>query len=874
MIALRKRKLAIVHRALGRALALHNEALGHLHAGMAASMREEEAEFGVTASTQWEIAARMDALCATLAPGWLGLPWNQVGAPEGRTLGGGPVFVRVGQARPLSQARFGLVVPLLGAGHLVLDHDVFDPRVSDLMRGTVLRVLAATRYGSVRVRVIDVTGAGQTFAGLTKLVEAGGMPAAATTAADAAALIEEAHRHQHEGNAARAAGRDVAARAYLLLVVTGLGWAGTRELDRLASLAHAGPAGRLHMMVAGYHEDLPDLPNATHVELADHAVVSDPPGERFGITEACLDSQVELDPGPPIELVEWVAGVLAEQARRDSAQTVSGLFPATLWQESSARALTAVAGRDPATSRPVTVSFDDATPHWLLAGRPGMGKTVFLLNVMYGLTARYSPAELALYLLDFKEGVSFAEFTPTETDPTWIPHVRAVGVESDREYGRAVLAELCAEMTRRADLMKRAGVTKLADLRERHSQPVPRVVAVIDEFQVLFQRNDSVAKEAAELLEQLARKGRSYGVHLMLASQTIKGIDGLLGKTASIFGQFAMRIAMPGGESALSADNPAANRLELGQMIVNPSGGMNGGDQLVTFPNAAAESATTLASLRHTVHQRWLAHGRNTPPLVFDGGAVRTIAADPRYLGLCPRDIPQAMVGELVEVGMRPAAFPMEPRPGRHLAVLGADEVGASVLHATAVSLARQHEPGTARFVLTAAAHADRAARNAADTIAAAGHECNLIDTGRLRGVLADLADAGEPRRTTYLLLFGADAAAGELETRDERRRTGLDDLRAVLRHGPARKVHVLGWWSTARRFIDDIGGSQAREDVACLVLLNVAGTELIGLLGPTIADWEPERNRALLIDRQAGRKQLLVPFSGFGTSRAKEEIW
>ncbi len=134
----------------------------------------------------------------------------------------------------------------------------------------------------------------------------------------------------------------------------------------------------------------------------------------------------------------------------------------------------------------VSLRLADLTPHWLVGGRSGAGKTAFLINTLYGLAARYSPDELTLYLLDFKEGVSFTEFTPTDRDPSWIPQARAVGIESDREYGLAVLRELDAEMTRRGEAFKRAGVSRFVDLRAE-SGPLPRIVCVIDEFQVLLQ---------------------------------------------------------------------------------------------------------------------------------------------------------------------------------------------------------------------------------------------------------------------------------------------------------------------------------------------------------------------------------------------------
>ena len=60
--------------------------------------------------------------------------------------------------------------------------------------------------------------------------------------------------------------------------------------------------------------------------------------------------------------------------------------------------------------------------------------------------------------------MSFTEFVPTDRDPSWLPHARAVGIESDREYGLAVLRELRREAQRRATALKRHGVTKLADL--------------------------------------------------------------------------------------------------------------------------------------------------------------------------------------------------------------------------------------------------------------------------------------------------------------------------------------------------------------------------------------------------------------------------
>lgn len=111
--------------------------------------------------------------------------------------------------------------------------------------------------------------------------------------------------------------------------------------------------------------------------------------------------------------------------------------------------------RDPLVAHGCGASCCAARPHCptaacVLAGRSGAGKMNLLLILLYALASRYSPDELGMYLLDFKEGVSFVEFTPTPADPSWVPHARTVGIESDREYRLALLRALSREINRRA----------------------------------------------------------------------------------------------------------------------------------------------------------------------------------------------------------------------------------------------------------------------------------------------------------------------------------------------------------------------------------------------------------------------------------------
>ncbi|HEX2774478.1 MAG TPA: FtsK/SpoIIIE domain-containing protein, partial [Micromonosporaceae bacterium] len=234
--------------------------------------------------------------------------------------------------------------------------------------------------------------------------------------------------------------------------------------------------------------------------------------------------------------------------------------------------------------------------------RPGSGKAAFLGNVLYGLCARYQPGDLEVYLIDF-DGRSFPEFAPTEVDASWLPQVRAVGVEADREYALAVLRDLDDEMANRAAAGSGTGRSRYADLRQ--AEPLPRILCVIDEFPALLADNDDIAAEAASRLASLARTGRSYGVHLILAGQGLLGSEESYGTRDPIFGQFPVRVALAGGGAVLDPSNNAAAGLPSGAAVVNTAGGfggprgaIRGHERTVRFPDPYADPAV-LADLRH-----------------------------------------------------------------------------------------------------------------------------------------------------------------------------------------------------------------------------------------------------------------------------------
>ena len=364
----------------------------------------------------------------------------------------------------------------------------------------------------------------------------------------------------------------------------------------------------------------------------------------------------------------------------------------------------------------------DASPHALIGGPSGSGKTNFLYALLGSLAARYDPNELALYLLDFKEGVSFAGLAPGRKDASWLPHARLVGVNvnTDREFGLALLRFLADELRRRSAAAKEHEVTNLADLREADpGGHWPRIVAVIDEFQYLFAGRDQVTATATQLLEDIARRGRSQGIHMVLASQDVAGIEAFWGKPA-VFEQCTLRIAMPKARRVLAETNNAAVSAPKWHGVINHDSGIAHGNQLAHIPDASSKNV--FVRLQHRLWEEYA--GRFPRPRLFDGAHSPILEQFPAYLDLKPNSRPRALLGQSIDVTEAACGVDLSWAPGRNIAVLGSATAEAlSILDSSARSLSRQYEPGEVEFVLGCAIEACApAALELADRLRADGH--------------------------------------------------------------------------------------------------------------------------------------------------------
>ncbi len=268
------------------------------------------------------------------------------------------------------------------------------------------------------------------------------------------------------------------------------------------------------------------------------------------------------------------------------------------WTKSSQYEVSVPVGWD-INHKEVCFEIGNEQNHTLICDHSGSGKFNFLHVLIQNLAFYYDPDEVQLFLLDYKEGVEFNVYT----DPI-LEHARLVSVASSVGFGMNFLSWLCDEIKKRAELFKQFKVKDLSDYR-KHDK-MPRLIVVVDEFQVLFSDNSTKGKESVEgSLNTLLKKGRSYGVHLVLATQTMRNI----GISDSIKGQIANRIALPmdAEDSSSVLGDDAACEIQKPEGIFNNNGGNRKYHTKMSIPKAPDDFTAFIKKIHEEFNQRNLA---------------------------------------------------------------------------------------------------------------------------------------------------------------------------------------------------------------------------------------------------------------------------
>jgi len=207
--------------------------------------------------------------------------------------------------------------------------------------------------------------------------------------------------------------------------------------------------------------------------------------------------------------------------------------------------------------------------HAFITGVTGSGKTTLLNNIITGIAEKYTSDEIQLYLMDYKDGVEFQVFKNH-------PNCQKIFLDNeDLEASISLLEEFKDTMRTRATTFKQQEVNNITAYNKLNPKnPMPRIVLIIDEVHKLFVGDYNYVDRFSSILKPLMRQGRSYGVHIMLSTQSLAGtqID------RELMGQITLRISYKltdpsDSEAIFTYGNTEALNLEKYELIYNKNAG-------------------------------------------------------------------------------------------------------------------------------------------------------------------------------------------------------------------------------------------------------------------------------------------------------------
>ena len=286
---------------------------------------------------------------------------------------------------------------------------------------------------------------------------------------------------------------------------------------------------------------------------------------------------------------------------------------------------------------PLMIDLVHDGPHILVAGTTGSGKSELLRTLIASLAATIDTQRVNFLLIDYKGGSAFDRCAA-------LPHTVGVVTDLDGRLTARALTCLEAELRRRERALRDAGVDDIAEYHRRQSAglaPLPRLVVVVDEFAALV----SELPQFVDALIDIGQRGRSLGVHIILATQRPSGVvkDSLRANTNL---RISLRV-LDQNDSRDVLGVPAAaqiSRSHPGRAIARL-----GAAELLTFQTASVTGRTSRV--------------RRSPVHVVD--AVRAVALDENGSSDLARLV-DAIAGAHVDGGYAAARRPWpDPLPER-----------------------------------------------------------------------------------------------------------------------------------------------------------------------------------------------------------------
>lgn len=643
--------------------------------------------------------------------------------------------IQTGRSEPELQL-VPCVVPLIGYRHiLIISHGSIKQRALSLLQSIVLRVAVTFPPEAAIFRFIDPIGLGQNFP-FKRLPERLRQPSVYKEVDEIRAqlrLLKDELARRNERYLARdyadieeynRAGDEVVEPYNLLCIADFPTGFDSDAGQRLISIAEQGVRTGIYLL-AHMNADTPMIRDFDLAAFKRHMTIIEAKDDSFKVTHANHTFEFVPDETPPSDLFNGLLDRVAEVVGEDTSSVIpfERFIPSLdqWWSKSAVDGIETPIGRIGALEEMTFVLGQSEKRHVLIGGLNGSGKTNLFHILINSIALNYSPDEVELYLIDFKEGVAFYPYATYR-----LPHARVVAIETEPEFGVSIFRQLLIELENRSRIFKQASdefgvaIQDYATYRKKTGRKLPRLVLIMDEFQKQFEENNSLTNRAATMLEDLARRCGAFGIHLVMGSQSV-AIGNL---PHNIYGQFETRIGFKSNErdfaALMSPDNVnAVKALEkIGEVIYNNRSGLPDGNSKGRVAWLRDEARTAL--LRRFSEQAGADHSK--PLTVFRGDIPANIDENDQLRSLyeldhwpSPREVKDQFMlkdwvtaerpimlylGESAELKPATAAI-LRRRDRSNLLIVASDaEIAFGMLGAACLSIPAFYEPNAVEIAI------------------------------------------------------------------------------------------------------------------------------------------------------------------------------
>ena len=768
------------------------------------------------------------------------------------------------------------------------------------LNNIALRLLSTTPSGKIAFTIFDPVGLGQNFAGLMHLADYEESlinrriwtqreqldERLAELSEHIEKVIQMYLRNEYASiTEYNAQAGSVAEKYHFLVIADFPAGFGEMAAKKLQSIAASGPRCGIYTLI--HWDQRQPLPEGLVAEeLRKNSLCIRLEKNQPVLNQAQVDAGALLafdappEPELALSLVHKIGKSSIDSNRVEVPFSQISPKPEDLWTNDTTTELRIPIGRTGATKLQMLAIGKGTRQHALFAGKTGSGKSTLFHVIITNLALACSPDQVEFYLIDFKKGVEFKCYASKH-----LPHARVIAIESDREFGLSVLQRVDEELKRRGDMFRKLGVQDIAGYkRAGGTEPVPRSLLIIDEFQEFFVEDDSIAQSASVLFDRIVRQGRAFGIHVLLGSQTLGGAYSLARAT---LGQMVIRVALQCNEAdayLIMDDNNSAPRLlsRPGEGIYNDSAGAVEGNspfQVVWLPDEERDACLDRVHALASQQDRFL-----RSPIVFEGNAPASVLENDllRAARKTPPAAPPskacAWLGSPNSIkGPTEAVF--QSQSGSNLLIVGQrEEAALTMLGLSLLALAAQYPAGTAKFVLL---HANNPASPDAEylnaILSSVHHEVVVANNHEIPRVMDELsrdlkARVGEETRSTsspavFVFIHGLHKFK-KLRNEDDFSFSMSDSetsspgaqLGELINEGASHGMHLVvtvDTFNNVNRFLS----RKALSEFEMRVIFQMSANDSASLIDSPKAS-NLGLHRALFFNEQEGRLETFRPYA------------